>query len=158
MKKQTLYFVYIFLVPIGRQHWQSHNWIPASNWYRSIHLGIFHVENLHFLIKWSINQEGSPLKNGGFLKERLPYPISDLILLPVRATDVFVLREFQTWAWQSLFELKKENSRARTSTMCGTICSLMEDQCNVFAWDAENLKCSLGTVRSSILIIFKALM
>ena len=64
---------------------------------------------------------------------------------------MFVAEEFQSWAWETLFDLKKENSRTRSSTMCATICSFMEDQCNAFQFDVERLKCSLGTVRDLII-------
>ena len=36
MKKQTIYFLYIFLVHIGRKYWQRHKSGPTSTWYRSV--------------------------------------------------------------------------------------------------------------------------
>ena len=73
----------------------------------------------------------------------------------------YLTRKKKEWASlyieYSLFDLKKENSRTRTSTLCAAICSFMEDQCNAFTFEAENQKCSLGTVRSLIILRITAM-
>ena len=55
--------------------------------------------------------------------------------------------EFQSWAWQTLFEEKAESQRSRSSTMCGTACSFLGEECNAFHYDPAASHCRMGKVR-----------
>ena len=76
--------------------------------------------------------------------------VTTLPRLPSAAAGLFVKTEFQSWAWQRLFQQRAENQRTRSATMCGTACSFLGEECNAFQYDPAATHCRLGKVLCKI--------